>query len=148
MPMFVGIIFLAVLSYFSLNGALHNDSGLLINHIFHIPRRGATVLYSLFALACSAGLLLLIALFYANITTKKEIFVFDSRISLPKSAFSKDMVTIQYDHILSLKIKTLNEQRSLLIEHRKGTTEIAESMLENKGVFERLVRSLSSYANV
>lgn len=146
--LFFLILVLALLSYLAINDAIHNDRGLIINNIFHFSRRGATVFYSIIGLFLSVALFILIALFYTNITTKKEIFVFDSQINLPKSAFSSEMISVKYKHILSLKLRTIKKQRSILIEHRNGTTVIGEDMLENKAAFESLMQHLAFYNNI
>lgn len=151
-PKFLRLLFailvFALLSYLSINDAIHNDRGLVINNIFHFSRRGATVLYSFFGLCFTLIFFISIIFFYTNITTKKEIFVFDSQINLPKSAFSSKMISIKYKHVLSLKMRTLEKQRSLLIEHINGTTVISEEMLENKDAFEKLTHYLAVYNSI
>ncbi|MBC3875483.1 hypothetical protein [Undibacterium flavidum] len=151
-PKFLRLLFailvFALLSYLSINDAIHNDRGLVINNIFHFSRRGATVLYSFFALCFTLIFFISIIFFYTNITTKKEIYVFDSQVNLPKSAFSSEMISIKYKHILSLKMRTLEKQRSLLIEHINGTTVISEEMLENKAAFEKLTHYLAVYNSI
>lgn len=141
--LFLLILFLAFTCYILFKDVMHNNRGLIINHLIHLSPRGATVFYFLLAICCTVGLGIAVAMFYVGITTRREILLFDNRISLPKSVYSKKMNSIQYAHIFSLKIRTINKQRALLIAHRDGTTAIAESMLENTLAFERLIRSLA-----
>lgn len=148
LPLIFAILVFALLSYLTINDAIHNDRGLIIHHIFRFSRRGATVLYSIIGLFFSLTLFIFIALFCTNIATKKEIFVFDSQINLPKSVFSRDMIAVKYKHILSLKLRTIKNQRSILIEHRSGTTVISEGMLENKAAFESLMQHLAFYNSI
>lgn len=136
---FVAILFFGLAAALFAYKAVHNDSGLIINHIIHLSASKATLFYwTLFALAIPFALVAFLGLF----GKKRKIVLTDQSITAPKKGLSKEIVTISYQEITTILVKVIQGQHLLKIvtDHQKLT--IPASMLPSKIKFQTLVKEL------
>ncbi len=79
--------------------------------------------------------------------TEKEIVLADNYMSVPKSTFSRKILSIKYSEIKELDIHEKLLIRVLTIFHKDGKLTISESLFPNTQAFEDLVAFVSTKIN-
>jgi hypothetical protein len=123
-----------------------NDRGLIINGIIELAPAGATVFYWVLAglslaFVAAAGTMAIVRL-----TLHQRIALTDSGMTIPRSRWSAENITVPFSEIVELTKSEVHGQRFLKIAFKGGKFTLTASMLPNNEDFDEIVSTVSQGA--
>lgn len=140
--LFVLLIF-GLFAYFGLSKALHNNRGLVINHIIELSASMATYFWwgsaLLFLMLALLGLIMVIKSFQ----NPSLITLYDTQMTAPKKPISNTLLTVKYSDISKIEMHKIAKVRQLRINSPHGKIVIPDVNFVNKADFDDLVNILT-----
>lgn len=133
------------------NTAITNEKELIISFfkqaLLTLSPEMATIAYWLITILFFSYAIYIIKAIYLGLTTTKEIIISKNKIVSPESCMNKNVISIKFNEINNINIRSIKQQRFLDILYHGGKLTIPQSMLPNKYVFEELVSLVSARMN-
>ena len=152
--MLLCIILFGLASWFFAEMAFTSDRGLnliLYRHVLEFsfsPSEAAICHWVLSVVSAAMSLLGLFGLYMA-LTSKAQLILTTKEISIPSGLFKPNKsVTIPFSEILSLEVHKVNNIRFLKIIHPKGKTQVNDSLLPEKIMFDEIFERLKDKSEV
>ncbi|PJZ68208.1 hypothetical protein CH373_17705 [Leptospira perolatii] len=140
----LGGIFFGFCGVFLANTAMMNDRGLIINGIIHLGVSGATIFFWSLSIASFVFVAMSILGIYRRFAFPQRIIVSSESITVPKSSWSKEEVTIPIESVQNVSVTSVYGQRSATVIHSSGKFGISSSLLEKKEYFDEILNFLGS----
>ena len=125
----------------AVQSALHNEAGLIINHISLSPNMGKAFAWGsaffFFMIACF-GLVLLIKSFQ----TPRSVTFYDAKMIVPKSPMSSKLMTVRYEDIHTLNMATVAKMNQVVIHTSTEKVLISDMNFADKLLFIEMLHTL------
>lgn len=132
--LFVLLLF-GLFTYFGLSQAMHNDRGLIINHIIELSASMATYFWWGIAMLSLLFTILGLVMVIKSLQAPSFITLYDTSMTVPKRPISNTLLTIEYSDIKMMSVNKISWVHTLQIEFLDGKVVIPESNFVNKTAF-------------
>jgi hypothetical protein len=120
-----------------------NERGLIINGIIELSPDGATTLYWVLT-ALSIGFVIVAGLLAViRLTLHQRIVLAEACLTVPRSRWSGEEVTVPFADIVELSASEVSGQRFLKIVYKGGKFTLTASMLPRKGDFDEIYAAVT-----
>lgn len=119
-----------------------NDRGLKINGIVELSAAGATVVYWVLAAGSMSFVILAVFLAIVRITVHQQIVLTETSITIPRSRWSSEVITVPFGAIVEMSASRVSGQRLLKIAYNGGKFTLNASLLPRKGDFDDICLAL------
>jgi hypothetical protein len=123
--------------------ASNNQRGLIINGLIEFSPENATLLYWLLWFVCVSFVVLAGVVAIMRVVLPQRVVVTQTALILPKSRWSSEEISIQYQAIISLATSEVSGQRFLHVAHSSGKHYVNSSFLPSKAAFEEICEMLA-----
>lgn len=123
--------------------ANRNDRGLIINGIFELSRDGATVFYWVLAVLSIGFVVIAGFLAIVRLTLHQRIALGETCITIPRSRWSSEEVTVPFSEIVEVSESKVSGQRFLKLVYSRGKFTLTASMLPSKEDFDEICAAVS-----
>jgi hypothetical protein len=125
-------------SYFFIDTAIHNDRGLIINHIIPLDTHDATIFYWVLAALSVGFVIVLIMALIRRYSDPKFLELDETCITLPHGMLQRELSRIDYCNIVGLSETKVSRQTLLHLHTRERKYTLAASLLPNKKLYEEI----------
>lgn len=149
-PGILGFLLFGIGAVFCAHTALHNEKELIVSYSkiikAHLSVTEATIFFAFLAFASFALTLMSLFVLYKSFTSR-HIFITNESITLPKSLFSGEMITILFRDIQDLSRFHAYSTRTITIKHKGGKVSLSNQVLKNNEEFEEIASYLLEKAS-
>ena len=146
-----GIIVLIGCALWFGNAAMTNENELVITFfnqsLIKLSNEMASIFYLLVSIFFIMFAMYTIKALYLGVTVTKEIVITEREIIAPKNGISKTIISVKFNEIKDINIKSIQQQQFLYILYQGGKLTIPQSMLPNRQAFEELISLVSARVN-
>ena len=132
------LAFFGSLAVLGAHTAIHNERGLIINHILHLGPRGATACYWAGVVIFSSFAMVGVVRLLRRLFLPQVLEITQDAVLLPLGLQNTHFQCISYSEIINVSERTNLLGTNLVLDTVNGTFEIAEAYLGRKGYKEVL----------